>query len=445
MPLTMPTNQKSPTLARYLVILAVYILIQLSVVYAFKLDTLGALLNHHWQIADLRELAAEPLTSWIYVHSQPPLLNIIISIFSSINGEIYLDFILLNCFCAAGAAVVVKYVVNEFLFLSEWLGYCVSLAYLLAPGTLLNTGYPFYPALTSAGYSVLALSLFLNKSHKSISLILLTGSVIYLTLLRSSFAPLVAIAIFLVYFIIIDNRASSRRNILIVVIISLTPITAVDTKNYIMYDFWGSTSWAPLNMAKGFGSLAEFNYFPSPAQIKNEMPNITCVHGYRTIDTSELKSDGNPNYNSCYFLSFAQSQRSDLSSRYDIKQHLRRVISHFGKYYSLPDKYEYLSNRSNIESYANAYDKIFLPLELRKNYNVRISILILMILTAYQLVKQPNKCIFGLYLICLIHLFSHVLTDGDEGDRFVFDIEFSFYIFGAYLFASFAKKVPQFT
>ena len=96
MPLTMPTNQKSPTLARYLVILAVYILIQLSVVYAFKLDTLGALLNHHWQIADLRELAAEPLTSWIYVHSQPPLLNIIISIFSSINGEIYLDFILLN-------------------------------------------------------------------------------------------------------------------------------------------------------------------------------------------------------------------------------------------------------------------------------------------------------------------------------------------------------------
>lgn len=435
----MPMLRLMP-LAQYAALIALFFGIELIAVYAGHLDSLNVLLQHHWQVADLYSLAAEPFTSWIYIHTQPPLFNIIVAAFLWLNGQTYTDFIILNCLCAAFVSFTILFIVNRYINRYKWLGFCFALAYLLAPSTLLNSAYPYYPALTSAGYSALALSFFTAAQWKRLSLIMLCASLIFLTLLRSSFPPITAIVAIGIYFILIDDKVNWKRNCLIVMIFSLSPITMVYTKNFLMYNFWGASSFSPINLAKGFGVPVELNYFPTPEQINRERPDIVCEYGYKPIDKVILKMDGNPNYNSCYFLSFAQTQRQTAWVNYDFKQHLWRVISHIGKYFSLPDKYEYLSNRTQIHAYAHAFNTVFLPWSARDGYDIRLTILLIIAAMPYCLWLRSDKRMIGLYALCIVHLATHVLTDGDESNRFVFDIEFCFYIFAAFLWINFYHR-----
>jgi len=407
--------------------------IEIIAVYGLHLDSLSLLLQHHWQVADLHSLAEEPFTSWIYVHSQPPLLNIFVGAFLWMNGQAYTDFIILNCFCDAFSSFTILFILNKYNIRYKWIGYCVAVAYLLAPSTLLNSAYPYYPALTSAGYSALALSFFTASQSKRLSLFLLSASLIFLTLLRSSFPPITGLVVLGIYFALIDDRVNWKRNFLLVMIFSFIPITAVYTKNYLMYDFWGSSSFSPINIAKGFGVPVELNYFPTPQEINRERPEIRCEHSYKSIDKVVIKRDGNPNYNSCYFLAFAQAQRRTAWINYEFTQHLRRVISHLGKYLSLPDKYEYLSNRTKIQAYASAFNRVFLPWSARAGYDIRLTIILIIATMPYCLWLRSDKRMIGLYVLFIIHMVTHVITDGDESDRFVFDIEFCFYIFAVFL------------
>jgi hypothetical protein len=254
----------------------------------------------------------------------------------------------------------------------------------------------------------------------------------YLTLLRTSFPPTIALIVLGIYFFVIDNRLSWKRSALVVTVCSLVPITAIYTKNLILYDFWGSSSFAPLNMMKGFDVPVQPNYFPTPEQIKQAHPDLLCEHSYRFIDRAIFKHDGGPNYNSCYWLAFAKAHKSTAWSEYAFKPHAWRVVSHLAKYFSLPDKYQFISNRTNITQYADTFNTIFLPWPMREGYTVRMSIFLLLLLMPWLLYRYPDKRLISLYAVVAIHMASHVLTDGDESDRFVFDIEFCLYIFAAY-------------
>ena len=425
---------------QYCLIFLLFFTIEISSVYALQLDTLSVLLQHHFQIADLQSLEAAPFTSWIYLHIQPPLFNGLVAIFSFINGKVYTDLVVLNCLCAALTSLIILHIVNQFAGQQKWLAYMAAIIYLLAPSTLLYAAYPFYPVLTSVGYAALGLSFFTNKNHKTFSLVLLTVSVIYLTLLRSSFPPAIAFVVIGIYFFLIDDHIAWKRNAILVTVCSLAPITAVYTKNLIMYDFWGSTSFASLNILKGFDIPVQPNYFPTPEQIKNDRLDLACEHSYSTIDQMLFKQDGGPNYNSCYWLAFAQSHQGLVWQQYEFTPHAKRVAAHLARYYSLPDKYQYVSNRVNISKYADSFNVIFLPLSIREGYTLRISIFLLMLLMPWVLYRNPDRRIIGLYAIIALHMTSHVLTDGDESDRFVFDIEFCFYIFTAYVCSRLIQK-----
>jgi hypothetical protein len=427
-------------LTHYAVVFLLFFTLELTAVFALELDTLSLLLQHHFQIADLHSLEAAPFTSWIYIHSQPPLFNSLVALLSYFNGKVYTDLVVLNCLCTALTALVILYISNQFAASRKWFGYVVALLYLLAPSTLLYSAYPFYPSLTSVGYAALALSFFTNKTHKIFSLILLCAAVIYLTLLRTSFPPTVALLVLGIYFFVIDNRLSSKRSVLVVTVCSLIPITAIYTKNLILYDFWGSSSFAPLNMMKGFDVPVQPNYFPTPEQIKQVHPDLQCERSYRSIDRAMFKQDGGPNYNSCYWLAFAQAHKGTAWSEYAFKPHARRVVSHIARYFSLPDKYQFVSNRTSIAQYADAFNTIFLPWPMREGYTIRMSIFFLLLLMPWLLYRYPDKRLISLCAVVVIHMTSHVLTDGDESDRFVFDIEFCFYIFLTYAAAMLVLK-----
>ena len=427
-------------LTHYAVVFLIFFAIELTAVYALALDTLSLLLQHHFQIADLHSLEAAPFTSWIYIHTQPPLFNALVALSSYLNSKVYANLIILNCLCTALTALIILHISNLFFASRKWVGFSAALLYLLAPSTLLYAAYPFYPALTSVGYAALALSFFTNKTHKTFSLTLLCFTLIYLTLLRASFPPAIAFIVLGIYFFVIDDRITWKRSALIVTICSLTPITAIYTKNLILYGFWGSSSLAPLNMMKGFDVPVQPNYFPTPEQIKQDRPDLKCERSYGSIDREIFKQGGGPNYNSCYWLAFALSHQGTAWSEYAFKPHARRIVSHIARYFSLPDKYQFVSNRTNIAQYADAFNTIFLPWPMREGYTIRMSIFFLLLLMPWLLYRYPDKRLISLSAVVAIHMASHVLTDGDESDRFVFDIEFCFYIFAAYAGAMLVLK-----
>lgn len=437
-------RHKLMSTTRWCLVVIIFFSIEFALVFKARIDTLNVLLQHHWQIADLYSLAAEPFTSWIYIHSQPPLLNIIVALISSISDQVYLYFIIINCLCAAFISCTILYIVNTYNDRYKLFGYILAVVYLIAPSTLLNSAYPYYPSLTSAGYAGIALAFFTAAQKERLSIILLCSSIVFLTLLRSSFPPVTAFAIICLYFIFVANRTNWKRNFLLISFISLIPITSIYIKNYVMYDFWGSSSFAPINIAKGFGVPIELNYFPTPQQIQQERPNINCDYGYKSIDTEIFKRDGNPNYNSCYFLAFAQNQKHKAWENYNFNKHTYRVIAHVGKYFSLPDGYEYLSNREKIESYRNIFNSIFIPISIRHGYDIRINILLIIMVMPIGLWMYRDKRMIILYSIFMIHFVTHVMTDGYESDRFVFDIEFLFYIFFAFLCKSYLVKKTYF-
>jgi hypothetical protein len=442
--------KKASCLDAYRVIIKNLFFIFIFFVFAYSLtrfagtNHLSSLLRHHWQILDIDAISKNPFTSMLYLHSQPPLLNLIIGLLGSLPGDLYQKFIVLNCLCTAITAFVILKL-SRYFTRSIYISAIITVLYLMAPSVLLNIGYPFYPSLTSAGYALLLYAFYLSKVNLRVSILILIVAVIYLTLLRGSFsiAHLIFVSVLYFYYLkgssqintthFLESRITIRKKI-VICLVMLTPIVIWNTKNLVMYDFWGASSWGPVNMVKGFGIEILPNAFPAPAQIQASMPQYQCSKFYDLIDLSVAKSDGAPNYNSCYYMSFAKAQGKKIFTEYNFKNHLLRMVSHTGQYFSLPDRYEYLTNRQDIENYANIYDSLFLIVTPKAKYEVRVLLFALITVAVFFSFKRKKNRLMQVILILLfMHLFSHVVTDGDEGKRFIFDIEFFFYIIAAYI------------
>ena len=390
------------------------------------LDILGKTLETHMQFLDIPLLREAPLQSILYTHSQPPLLNIIAWILSLLPTDLYTNFVVLNTVCSYVTGLVI-YDIAQYYLASKPKALLVTLAYWASPAAFLYTTYPFYPCLTAIGYAGLIYSFFIASRYPSLSLKLIVFSIVYLSLLRSSFTLLHGIFIFIVYYFYSTTKPKlpTLGWALITLVIGLT---AVPVKNLILYDFFGSSSWAPLNVAKGMGIHDGLGPFPLPEAIRMKYPNLQCAHVYGIQDKEDKRRNGYVNFNSCYLIEYAKIVKPTLGQNYNYKNHFKIVRDSSFIYFSPPEKYPFVENRVRISAYANAYNGLFMSAPVAGT-EIRLILLILLVLTGYFLFKTRDKFIAVLLGIVIIHFFSHVLVDGGESSRFVFDIEFIFWIF----------------
>ena len=71
-------------------------------------QTLGVALDDHWQFLDLPELLANPIHSLMSLHSQPPLLNLVVFVLAKLPGDLYGNFVWLNAACASASRPIRK-------------------------------------------------------------------------------------------------------------------------------------------------------------------------------------------------------------------------------------------------------------------------------------------------------------------------------------------------
>ncbi len=415
----------------------VFIIVSLVLIRLLGLDTLGKTLETHMQFLDIPTLKESPFLSILYTHSQPPLLNVIVWILSLLPTDLYLNFIILNIVCSYLIGLVIFDITQQYLG-SQVTAIAITIGYWASPAVFLYTTYPFYPSLTAVGYAGLVYSFFIVSKYPTASLKLLVVSIIYLTLLRSSFSPLHGILAFIAYYTYTRGN-SGRRTVSWAGAIIIIGISIVPVKNFVLYDFFGTSSWAPLNVAKGTGVHDGLGPFPLPEAIRAKYPDLQCENMYGIQDKDDKRRNGFVNFNSCYLVEYAKIVKPTLGENYNFRRHLKIAVESAWVYFSVPEKYPFVENRVRILSYANSFNGLFMTAPVLGS-EVRLLILILLVMGTYYLFQRRDKFLGLLLAIVMIHFFSHVLIDGGESSRFVFDIEFIFWILFALVLSFFSKS-----
>ena len=403
----------------------VYFSAAVLVVRMLHLDTLGSYLIDHLQFADLQLLKESPFESLLYLNSQPPLLNFIVWVLQCLPGSLYGNFVLVNAACIAGVSLFVFLISRR--YVSRGVAFLVGFVFLVTPAALLNIGYPFYPCLTALGYSMLLYAFFLKPNRIKASLGYFIFAVAYLSMLRSSFSPLHGLFFFALYWLVF--RQSLRLGAVLALFSAVVfSIALIPAKNFYLYDFFAASAWGPVNIAKGVGLDLPLGYFPNPEHIRKYYPELRCAHAYGPQDSADFKNVDQGNYNSCYYVEYAKMAKAVVAEDYDIELHMRRVALHALMYVSPPDKYFLLRNRAPITGYADFVNRyVFGTVVIPRNHSVRLTLFLISGIALWAFIRKRDGFVGICLLFLAVHFISHVLTDGDEGDRFVFDVEFIFF------------------
>ena len=409
-----------------------------GVVILFHLDTLSSVLDNHWQTADIAGLKQDPIAALLHLHSQPPLFNFFFWLMAVIPGETYDHFVVFNCLAQSLVALIV-FEISRHCLKSAFGGLLIGMLYLLSPAVLLNAAYAFYPPLTSMGFALLIYAFFVLKDKPRFAGTLIGFSICYLYMIRSSFS-LPAAFILLCIFAYISRKYISKVFLALTLLISIVILLSLPIKNYVMYGFFGSSSWTPLNLVMTFSIKTPLGVFATPAVIRKEYPNLQCKRSYGLLDTEDKKANGEPNYNSCYYVAYINAQMPNVVwKNFDLGTYLRNVKHNIGSYFDTPDGYYFLMNRDKIEPYITVFNMGLLTLPF-KFHQTRVAMILLVVYLIYRVRKDRTQFPAILLTVLALHFFAHVLTDGGESRRHVFDVEFIFYIIFSMFVVSFLEK-----
>lgn len=407
-------------------LLPAYCAFAVSVVWWLGLGNMAEILEGYWQFLDLDLLRSKPYESLLYLNSQPPLLNFIVWILALLPGSTYENFILLNAACMAWVGLLLHVFTSRFLP-APW-AFGVVMVYLVSPAVLLNIGYPFYPCLTTLGYAVLVYAFYLPSSRVKLATFVLLSSIGYLSLLRSSFSILHAL-FFMAVYLAVHRRSIGMQGRVLLLVATVVLSCAVPLKNLSLYGFFSASSWTPMNLARGAMLPVPLNYFPTPEQIRAEYPDLQCAKVYGIQDSEDKKRNGFTNYNSCIFIEYVKLAKKYMAGRYDLSAHLTQVGHNVAKYLSPPDRYWGLLNRQALLGYSEFVDRyVFLSVPWPKTNYMRLSVVMTVIGALFVCWRSKDRLLAFCLLLLAVHFSSHVLTDGIESERFVFDIEFVFFV-----------------
>lgn len=209
-----------------------------------------------WQHISIKYLLSAPFTNIFYMHSQPPLHNLL---YAGLLKFFYphQDTALKIFHSIASAAIIAisVYLIFE-LIENKILRIISATAIFLNPAFFLYENYPLY-SINSAFLSILSFFFFFKyeKSEKKnlfyLSLFFIT--ITSLLLYRSAFHFLFAfLAVFIVF---LSTEKKYFFRIAVLFILTVLPAFMWNLKNYYLYGFFGSSSWLGLNMNKCITSL----------------------------------------------------------------------------------------------------------------------------------------------------------------------------------------------
>ena len=209
----------------------------------FDADTI----NRTWHFIDIYLLKHDLWRSIFYLHTQPPLMNLLTGIGLQLFPESYAS--IFRAFFLAGGFLLMLaiYFLGNRLGLPKYLSFILAAWFAISPATLVFENYYFYtyPTTILLTLSAVFLYRFLEKKHVVDGLLFslmlaanaLTWSLFHLVWLAGCFG--------IVAFVLKENR---RKALWLVPAFLL--VFAWYAKNGILYDSFTASSWAGFNLFK---------------------------------------------------------------------------------------------------------------------------------------------------------------------------------------------------
>lgn len=318
-----------------LAVAAAFILSRI-VLYLLGVRFIHSPIGFAMQYLDPELLQHDLLRSLLYLHSQPPLFNLLLGAVLKAFPDPATAFMLL--FQAAGlAASLCLYGLLRAVGLPAAAAAAASVLYLLNPTVILYENLLYYTYMESVLVLAAAYCLFAwgrtLRARWAAGFWLVLGA---LGGMRSVFHPVffVGLAAFLGLFILKKYPRRKHAALLCAAsLLAIAPLGLVMVKNHALYGFWGTSSWDGMNLwtkTSGYGpgdleklhrggvisSLAvdaELEPFRALDQYAagQQLLETPCHH---PADCTAYKSTGKPNFNHAGYVHVSRQLKKDALS-----------------------------------------------------------------------------------------------------------------------------------
>lgn len=311
-------------------------------------------LNFALQYLDPVLLRNDLLNSLLYLHSQPPLFNLMLGVVLKISPEPALSYWMV--FTTAGLLIPLL-LYNTLLSVGLGVGaaLAVTLLFMFNPTLILYENLLYYTHIETffVMLSLCSLARWYSEKRATV-LVMFWSALLCLGLIRSLYHPVffaVLVPAFAGYvWLRCQSPRTAVRLLVSGMLIVIVPLAVLCTKNYVLYGFFGTSSWDGIslwNKVNGYDETeleslhqrgvvsrraveAGFEPFKAIDRYPGLAQKARCHH---PADCTLWKSTGKPNFNHSGYVLLSRELRADAISL--IKHDPRRFVLYTAGAYSL--------------------------------------------------------------------------------------------------------------
>jgi 4-amino-4-deoxy-L-arabinose transferase-like glycosyltransferase len=425
-------------------------------------------LDGYVQYVDVSLLRKELFKSLFYLHSQPPLFNLLIGVVEKTTpDQAGIIFHFLFIIIGLLTSLIMFKLLTE-IGVNIYLSLVFTIFYLLSPATLLYENIFFYTYiiiffLICASYYLV---LFIHKQSK-FKYALFHFLFLSLCVLTTSFFHFIWF-LFLFGLLLLIKR-DDWKIIIKAAILPLALILGLYIKNYLIFDSFSSSTWFGMNLSRitinelpvnekkrliQNGILSEFGkqqpFLPVDSLIILKDAKLDTITGIKVLD-EQIKKSGFTNYNHFAYIKISESMLAD--ALYVIinypEIYYSGVKKAFMLYLDSPTKFNiFEQNTYKIKKYNRLFDALIYGTSpyTKFGYISLISIPLMLILGVNLIFRKETQNNVKIILFFLIFNVIYVMIIGNffelgENNRFRYYTEIFHYIIWAIIItAMFQKK-----
>ena len=431
-----------------LILIFIYIFTRITFYFLLEIKANPIVINPGWHVLELSFLNKDLFNSIIHLHSQPPLWNIIIGIFTKlVNGDLIKTSILLNIFnyFLSIGIMIYAFKILSILNFKKISFFIILFLVILNPNIIFYENITFYNHILNFLFVTLVwIVILFFKTKKNVYEILIYLNITVQSLIWAGIHPVLTILVFLTISYL--KKSIINKNslfFLLIFFISISPLI----KNKIVFNKFSSSTWLGLNLSSTMGDVGDkmCNYqviYTDHYEVYNKKYNRKIIHpvareksghAYRNSVSQIILDD------KC--LKLAINKIKEVPLEYA----KRRVISFFVSHSKFGFEYIYLTPLNfKFNDLKNFMDENHLIKRI-KQFSFILYMLFFYVFFLRKIVnkndfQKPSLLIIFIYLFC--NLVSH-LFNGYEQERFMYQFLILHIIFISNFILNLNEKINE--
>lgn len=339
--------------------------------FAFQTDAI----NDYWQMIDPLLLQTDLRRSLLYLHSQPPMLNLFTGLALQFFPSTYPTVFHAGYFLAGLALAWSVYRLGLALDLPPWLSLTASLLFTISPPVVLYEHWLFYTYPVAAALALSGVALYHFHHTQKFGWGLSFFSLLAVIALSWSLFHLIWLLIIAATLFFINPN---RKMVFFAALFPILIVVGWYGKNYFLFGEFTASTWAGMNFshpttlrlpeqerthmiqAGELSPFAQYPSFSSPRLYLKLLPD-TPLTGIPLLDETK-KSTGRSNFHHLVYVKAGSYYQQDALRviRTRPALYLRSIVQSFYVFFHSASDYDFLDyNRQRIRAFEMGWNRLF--------------------------------------------------------------------------------------